>query len=97
MSGERLQDHWSSGCAFWHLLMCHTVVCNDCRAFVQRLTKNQNSVTLPWSARSPDLALIEHVWDILGCKVRYNSDVRPRLQMITAWRLKWAVVPQEQL
>ena len=42
------------------------------------------------------LFLVEHIWDILRCMVRYNHDVRPRLQMITAWlwHLKWAAVPQ---
>ena len=34
----------------------------------------QNINTLPWSTRSPGLALIEHVWDILG----HNIKRRPR-------------------
>ena len=63
------------------------------RTLVLRLTNNQNIVTLPWIARSPDLAPIEHVWDKLGCNVRYHHDVRPRPQMITALRHEWAAIP----
>ena len=44
-----------------------------------RLTKNQNIVSLPWIARSPDLTQSEHVWNMLGCKVRYHHDVKARL------------------
>ena len=70
------------------------MVCQDYRTFAQRLTKNQNIVTLPLPAISPDLAPIGHVLDIFGCNVRYNHDVRQRLQMITALRLEWTVVPK---
>ena len=55
---------------------------------------NQKSVALPWLARGPDLASIEHVWDIL---VRYNHNVRPHLQMITALRLERVEVPQNDI
>ena len=64
---------------------------------VQRLTKNQNIVTLQWQARSPDLAPIEHVWDISGRYVRYNYDVRSPLQMTTVLRLEWAEFPQNDI
>ena len=77
--------------------MCHVMVCPDCRTFVQRPIKNQNIVPLPWPAKSNDLAPIEHVLDIYGCNVRYNHDVRPRLQMITALHLEWAAVPQNDI
>ena len=58
---------------------------------------NQNIVTLPWPARSPDLVPIELVWDILACNVRYNHDVRPRVQIITALCLEWAAVHQNDI
>ena len=51
---------------------------------------NQNSITLSWPARSPDLVLIEHVWDILGCNVWCNHYVK----RMTALHGKWAAVPQ---
>ena len=60
--------------------------------FVLRFIKN-----LPWPARSPDLAPIKHVLDILGCNVMYNHDVRPCLQMITALHLEWAAVPPNDI
>ena len=69
------------------------MLCQDGRTFVQRLINNQNIVTLPWIARSPDLASTEHVWDMLECNVRYHHDVRPRPQMITALRRELAAIP----
>ena len=73
------------------------MLCQAFRKFVQRLTNNQNTVTLPWIARSPDLAPIEHVWDMLGCNVRYHHDVRSRPQMITALRREWAANPLKDI
>ena len=70
------------------------MLCQDCRTFVQRLTNNQNIVTLPWIARSVDLAPIEHVRDMLGRDVRYHGDVRPRPQMITALRRERVAIPE---
>ena len=79
-------------CASWHLLLYHDMVFSECRMFVQRLTNN-----LPWPARSPDLASIKHVLDILGCTIRYNQDVRQCLEIITALSLEWAAVPSNDI
>ena len=41
---------------------------------VQRLTQ-KSSLHLSWPARSPDLAVIEHVWDFLGRNNGGHHDV----------------------
>ena len=51
---------------------------------------------MTWPATSPDLAPIEHVWDILRCKVRNRHDARTRPQMIAALCCEWAAIPQNQ-
>ena len=61
------------------------------------LLKNHNIVTLPWPLRSPDLASIEHVLDIVGRNVRCDYDVRTRPQMITTLRREWAAIPQNDI
>ena len=61
------------------------------------LTKNQNIVTLPWPARSPDLAPTEHVLDILGRNAKCHNDVRTRPQMTTALRREWAAIAQNDI
>ena len=73
------------------------MLCQDCRTFVQRLTNNQNIVTLPWIARSPDLAPIEHVRGMLGRDVRYHRDVRPRPQIITALHRERVATPENDI
>ncbi|GFT84251.1 uncharacterized protein TNCV_1150441 [Trichonephila clavipes] len=42
-------------------------------------------VTLPWSARTPDLYPIEHIWDNLGWRVEHPTslnELEARLQQI---------------
>jgi hypothetical protein len=53
---------------------------------------------LPWPARSPDLSPIEHLWDMMGQRLRllprapHNLDeLRHQLQV------KWNDIPQENL
>ena len=64
---------------------------------MQRLTIKQKIVTLPWIARSPDLAPTALLWDTLGCNVRYDHDVRLRPEMITALRREWAAIPYNDI
>ena len=74
---------------------------DNARPHTARLSRdflmNQNIDKLPWPARSPDLAPIEHVWDILGRNVRSRHDVRTRPQMIAALRREWAAIPQNEI
>ena len=47
---------------------------HDTRICRQFLNKNNVNV-LPWPAVSPDMNLIEHIWDYLGRKVRARGNV----------------------
>ena len=46
-------------------------VARICRQFLKRNNVN----VLPWPAVSPDMNLIEHIWDYLGRKVRARGNV----------------------
>ena len=76
--------------------MCQSVLFQDYSTFVQTFPQNleQRYTTV---ARSPDLAPIEHVCDILEHIVRCRHDVRTRPQMIIALRRKWAAISQNDI
>ena len=44
------------------------------RIYRQFLNRNNVNV-LPWPAVSPDMNLVEHIWDYLGRKVRARGNV----------------------
>ena len=48
------------------------------RAVIECLRQNAIS-RLPWPARSPDLNPLEHLWDILGRKIR---EITPLVQTL---------------
>lgn len=57
--------------------------------------QRQNIRTLPWPAMSPDLSPIEHVWDILGKRVRRRTP-QPRTldELGAALQEEWGRIPQ---
>jgi transposase len=57
---------------------------------------NQNHIrVLPWPALSPDLSLIEHLWDELGRRVRHRQSPRETLQeLCDALVHQWNNIPQ---
>ena len=50
---------------------------------------------MPWPALSPDCNPIEHMWDILGRRVR-QRDPQPEnvQQLINAFHEEWARIPR---
>lgn len=72
---------------------------DNARPHVARLTMDylrQNNIqTIPWPARSPDLNVIEHLWDELDRRVR-DRVVQPRtlLELSNALQQEWNRVPQ---
>ena len=72
--------------------MCQTVLCQGCSTLVQRLP--HKSEQLPWPDRSPDLAPIEHVLDIVSQNTRSHDNVRTNHQMIAELRHNWERSPR---
>ena len=54
--------------------------------------------TLPWPARSPDLNPLEHLWDILGRKIReITPPVQTLLELEAALHREWQQIPQQRI
>ena len=67
------------------------------RVVLDHLQRRQIN-NLPWPARSPDLSPIEHLWDILGRRVR-GRQVPPRTlgQLAQALQEEWHQIPQNAI
>ena len=52
---------------------------------------------LDWPARSPDLSPIEHMWDILGRRVRERANVRNLRDLEQALHAEWLNIPMRDV
>lgn len=60
--------------------------------------QRQQVVRMDWPARSPDLAPIEHLWDILGRRVRDNHPTPvDGAQLFQLLQQEWMAIPQQVL
>ena len=65
---------------------------------VQKFMQQNNVDNLDWPARSLDLSPIEHVWDILGQRVRQRVPQPRTLQVLgAALQEEWRRIPQLQI
>ena len=68
--------------------------CHSSRVAMNVLNKNHIR-TLPWSALSPDLNPIEHLWDELGRRVRMRVNLPESIdQFQRALTVEWNNIPQ---
>ena len=49
---------------------------------VQAFFQRQRVSLLPWSARSPDMLPIEHVWDMVGQRLIHQGPPAPTLEVL---------------
>ena len=79
---------------FDHVFQHHNSRCHVARVCQDLLNQNHIRV-LPWPALSPDLSLIEHLWDELGRRVRHRQIPRETLQeLCDALVHQWNNIPQ---
>ena len=64
-------------------------VARICRKFLNR----NNINILPWPAVSPDMNLIEHIWDYLGRKVRARGNLQNLRDLENALIQEWNNIP----
>jgi hypothetical protein len=68
------------------------------RSSLHELLQANNVSTLPWPSRSPDLAPIEHVWDMLNRRIRENHHPFNSLQelenALIIVVIEWNAIPQ---
>ena len=76
--------------------MCQTVLCQDYITLIQTFPQSSEH-RYTTVARSPGMAPIEYVCDILESNVRCRHDVRTRPQMIIALRREWAAISQNDI
>ncbi|GFV46010.1 transposable element Tcb2 transposase [Trichonephila clavipes] len=65
---------------------------------VEELLESEDITRMDWSAYSPDLNPIEHVWDALGrriaARLHHSENTQQLKQMLIE---EWALLPQEKL
>ena len=67
-------------------------------AIVNQFLQVQQVTRLDWPARSPDLNPIEHLWDVLGRRVRdHNPPAATVDQLFQLLEQEWRAIPQDIL
>ena len=62
---------------------------------VTTFLQQQQVNTMVWPALSPDLNPIEHLWDVLGRRIRANHPQPVNLQgLLNVLQIEWAAIPQ---
>ena len=65
---------------------------------VQDFMRQHHIHRMDWPARSPDLAPIENVWDLLGRRVRQNHPPAANVaQLFQLLQQEWQAIPQQTL
>ena len=58
---------------------------------------NNNVQLLEWPLRSPNLSLIEHMWDVLGRRVRERHTVNNVRDLERALHREWNNIPMAEV
>ena len=67
-------------------------------AVVNRFLEEQHVTRMDWPARSPDMNPIEHLWDVLGRRVRAHDPPAAYLDgLFELLQQEWQAIPQETL
>lgn len=67
-------------------------------AVVNNFLREQQVTRMDWPARSPDLNPIEHLWDVLGRRVRaYNPPAATLQELFELLQQEWQAIPQDTL
>lgn len=67
-------------------------------AVVNRFLEEQQVTRMDWPARSPDMNPIEHLWDVLGRRVRAHDPPATTLDdLFHLLQQEWQAVPQDTL
>ena len=70
---------------------CHTA------RYTMDLLQRNNVNVLDWPAQSPDLSPIEHMWDMLGRRVRKSHDVNSLADLDRALHQEWRQIPVQDV
>ena len=65
--------------------------------FTMNVFNTNNIQLLDWPARSPDLSPIEHMWYILGRRVRERANVRNLRDLEQALHAEWLYIPMRDV
>lgn len=72
---------------------------DNARPHTARISQNalQGTQVLPWPPVSPDLSPIEHVWDVIGRRLRALPPPRSEDELWSMVNTEWTSVPQETI